>query len=100
MKTSLASFITCTFFSIICSSALLAQNYTVSGYVRDANSSEALIGANVYDSATYQGTITNNYGFYSISLPPGRHTITYSFVGYAPIRKQIDLQGNRIMNTN
>src|SRR6056297_624819 len=99
MKTSLASFITCTFFSIICSSALLAQNYTVSGYVRDANSSEALIGANVYDSATYQGTITNNYGFYSISLPPGRHTITYSFVGYAPIRKQIDLQGNRIMNT-
>ena len=41
--------------------------YTISGFVRDSSSGEELIGSTIYIKNTRQGTITNNYGFYSIS---------------------------------
>lgn len=62
--------------------ALWAQEYTISGYVTDASSGEVLIGANVYDQNTMQGTATNNYGFFSLTLPEGEVVFTISFVGY------------------
>jgi hypothetical protein len=45
------------------------ENFTISGYVKDKDSGETLIGANIFlenDQST--GTITNTYGFYSITL--------------------------------
>lgn len=46
-----------------------AQTYTVSGYLRDAATGEALIGASLYLPRLRTGTTANAYGFYSISLP-------------------------------
>jgi hypothetical protein len=43
--------------------------FTVSGYLRDKQTGEALIGANVYVKGTTVGSITNGYGFFSITLP-------------------------------
>ena len=54
----------------------------VSGYVRDAATGEELIGANVAILETGSGTITNAYGYYSLSLPPGFYTLVCSYVGY------------------
>lgn len=71
-----------------------AQNYTLSGYVKDISSGEALIGANVYDSISLKGTITNNYGFYSIKLPRGKHTIAFSFVGYQSVYHSVNMQSD------
>ena len=52
-------------FSLI-SLASLAQKATISGYITDKESRERLINANVYESKSLQGTMANNYGFYSI----------------------------------
>jgi hypothetical protein len=65
--------------------------YTISGFVRDSSSGEELIGSTIYIKNTRQGTITNNYGFYSISLPEGEYQIEFNFVGYKNVQKRIFL---------
>ena len=55
---------------------------TFAGYVRDAGTGEELPAATIYFSETKSGCITNNYGFYSISLPAGTYHVRVSYVGY------------------
>lgn len=71
-------FVSFLFFSLI----LHAQTFTISGYISDSSSGEGLWGATVYDIQTKQGVSTNNYGFYSISLPADTVKLRISFVGY------------------
>ena len=75
---------------------LVAQDrVTLSGYVREAESGETLIGANVFvKSNPVKGTSTNAYGFYSLSLEPGDYTIVYSYLGYAEQERQVSLTEN------
>ena len=56
--------------------------YTISGFVRDSASYESLISATVIDRVSKKGAVSNNYGFYSITLPPGTVMLTSSYVGY------------------
>lgn len=49
----------------------VSRKFTISGYVTDGTSAETLIGANILESRHKQGTTTNPYGFYSITLPEG-----------------------------
>jgi hypothetical protein len=70
------------------------SKYTISGYIRDKTSGEAIISANVYDVASYQGTTTNAYGFYSLSLPKGEYKITNSYVGYTSVSQTVMLDKN------
>jgi len=58
------------------------KSYTVSGSVSDKSSGEDLIGASVSDSDTHRGAITNSYGYYSLSLPKGKHTLMISYLGF------------------
>lgn len=61
------------------------QNFsriTTSGYITDAETGEALIGVTVFVKQTNSGTITNRYGFYSVSSPSDTTTIQISFIGY------------------
>lgn len=71
-----------------------SQHVTISGYVRDKSTGEVLIGASVYDSDAYKGTATNGYGFYSISLQKGNHTVLYSYLGYKTEKIEINLTQN------
>ena len=67
------------------SPAAAQQGYvTVSGYIEDATSHEALIGASVYAPALGQGTMSNSQGFYSLRLPIGTHELSARYLGYAP----------------
>lgn len=75
-----------------------AQKYTISGYVRDAANGEALINATVYQSGTLVGTISNEYGFYSITLPEGKVKLIVSYVGYKPFTEEIELNANKTLN--
>jgi hypothetical protein len=59
-----------------------AQNYTLSGYIRDIQNGEELIGANIIVKNKNLGATTNAYGFYSLTLPKGKYKISYSFIGY------------------
>jgi len=69
--------------------------YTVNGTVRDKKSGEALIGATVsLQEIPRSGILTNAYGFYSISAPPGHYTLLVSFSGYETDTLPIDLTQN------
>ncbi|MFC1618810.1 carboxypeptidase-like regulatory domain-containing protein [Candidatus Neomarinimicrobiota bacterium] len=62
---------------------LLGQRITISGFVRDVSSGEALMGAAIYVPSLETGTITNAYGFYSLSLPAADSiNVVYSYMGY------------------
>lgn len=55
---------------------------TISGFIYDRESHESLIAANVYDQVSGQGAVSNNFGFYSLSVPPGEIVLRPSYVGY------------------
>jgi hypothetical protein len=70
---------------------LPAQRPTISGYIKDATSGEALIGANVYIESIASGTTTNPYGFYSIGLNAGSYTLRFSYTGYSPMVTELTI---------
>ncbi|MFN4147419.1 MAG: TonB-dependent receptor [Runella sp.] len=77
------------------------KRYTISGYVREAGSQELLIGVNVYLLNTTTGTSTNNYGFYSLTLPAADSvTLVFSFVGYGIETRTIALTKNQDLNVS
>ncbi|MEI6059715.1 MAG: TonB-dependent receptor [Bacteroidota bacterium] len=73
---------------------------TLSGYARDQSNGEILIGVTVYCAESKTGAITNTYGFYSLSLSPGKYTIRYSYVGYQAQEKNIQLDKNLTLDVN
>ena len=77
---------------------LSAQTNTLSGYVKDAKTGEALIGATVYIPEESKGATTNVYGFYSITLNSAVHQVKYSYVGYDNVIKTIDFKDHIRIN--
>jgi len=76
-------------------SVLMAQErYTLSGTVSEADTGETLIGVNVIIPDLQTGTVTNQYGFYSITLPQGDYEVYYSNLGFATKTMAISLQQN------
>ena len=74
------------------SSLILGQSkYTISGQMRDASTGEDLLYSSVIVKENTKGCITNEYGFYSISLPNGIYTVKFSYMGYKTIIKKIKL---------
>jgi len=61
---------------------LSQQKFTLSGFVKDATNGEELIGVTVQVQGGTQGTVTNAYGFYSLTLLPGSASLQFSYVGY------------------
>ncbi|HOZ30286.1 MAG TPA: TonB-dependent receptor [Bacteroidales bacterium] len=85
------------FSSVYCIQSLYAQSvmkYTISGYIKDKENGETLIGANIYQPETKVGATTNIYGFYSITLPEGKYKITYSYIGYEDFIAELDLSAD------
>ncbi|KPL23996.1 MAG: hypothetical protein AMS23_06075, partial [Bacteroides sp. SM1_62] len=73
-------------------------HYTLSGYIREAESDEVLIGATVYVADLGKGTISNEFGFYSLTLPSGSYSIRFSYIGYQTIRWQTDLLADQVID--
>lgn len=59
------------------------KNITISGFIHESGSYETLIAANVFDFLSQKGAVSNNFGFYSLSLPPGEVRLRGSYVGYS-----------------
>ncbi|MFX7090652.1 carboxypeptidase-like regulatory domain-containing protein, partial [Acinetobacter baumannii] len=78
----------------------LAQNFTLSGTVADQNTNETLIGASVYVVETKTGAVTNEYGFYSLSLPAGTYTLKISYYGFADFTQTVSLDKNTRKNVS
>ncbi len=78
--------------------ALFAQKVSVSGYMRDAETGENIIGGTIYLKEADQAVQTNTYGFYSVSVKPGTYTVIFSYVGYTTITQTFNLIENKSFN--
>ncbi|MEO6882630.1 MAG: TonB-dependent receptor [Bacteroidia bacterium] len=75
-----------------------AQTFTVSGYVKDSASGEALAGATIAVKELNTGVAANEYGFYSISIPKGDYILICNSLGYPSFTKKIQLNANLKLN--
>jgi len=80
---------------ILISTSIFAQEYTISGYLRDGNTGEELISATAYVQESKVGTESNEYGFYSITLPKGKYTLLISYLGYADKEQVVNLSEDK-----
>lgn len=81
-------------------SNIFSQQYTVSGYVTIDNSGETLINAAIFDKKSEKGTISNSYGFYSITLPKGNTELNYSYVGFQNHKHSFNLTNDTLINVS
>ncbi|TDQ09244.1 TonB-dependent receptor [Pedobacter metabolipauper] len=70
------------------------NTYTIHGHIRDNSNGEEMIGATVQIPSLQVGVTTNQYGFYSISVPEGNYQLLVSYPGYQPYKKNIHLYQN------
>ncbi|MCF7561720.1 TonB-dependent receptor [Sabulilitoribacter multivorans] len=78
----------------LCFSLNAQQKFTLSGTVSEEKSNETLIGVNIIFPEIQSGATTNEYGFYSITLPEGTYKIIISYLGYETIYETIFLTEN------
>ncbi len=71
------------------------EKFTISGHLKDSETGEALIGATIAIKGTSTGTITNNYGFYSLSLSKGNYLLQFSYIGYESKLEDVQLNKNQ-----
>jgi hypothetical protein len=78
------------FFLLVSPETIFAQKrFTLSGYLRDETSGEALIYGTIYPESLKTGVSTNEFGFFSITLPEGKYNMVFSYVGYQTIKKEM-----------
>lgn len=74
------------------------EKFTISGTITDDNSNETLIGVNISIPELKTGVTTNEYGFYSITLPEGNYTIQIGYLGFQNVEEKIQLSKNSKKN--
>jgi outer membrane cobalamin receptor len=84
--------------ALMLSLAIHSQNITVSGHITDRNSGETLINASVFNTITGKGSVSNVYGFYSLTIPKGEVKLRYSYVGFAPENLNLILKKDTVIN--
>ncbi len=88
-------------FILLCYSfkAAAQERFTISGYTKDATNGEDIPFVNItIEELPGIGTMSNAYGFYSLSVPEGSYTIVYQFIGYETIRKELALATDQKLN--
>jgi hypothetical protein len=75
-----------------------AGNATISGYVRDIKSGEAVVGGSIFVAGTKSGIATDQFGYFTISIPRGRHTLNIRGIGMRDTRRQIILYSDGKLN--
>ena len=81
---------------VVCASA--QKKYTISGYAKDVQNGETLIGATITVKGNTRGITSNQYGFYSISLLEGNYELICSYTGYQPAIVQVNLNTDQQLN--
>ncbi|MBK0384345.1 TonB-dependent receptor [Pedobacter sp. SD-b] len=79
--------------------AYAQKNPVLNGTIKDSLTGETLIGASVQLSgASQSGTVTNAYGFYSLSVPKGVYKLVFSYVGYQSVVQNLDISKDAQIN--
>ncbi len=87
-------------FLILGISGLHAQKYTISGYLTDAANGEKLLNAAVFDARSQQGTLTNLYGFFSLTLPADSVNLVFSYGGFSTRNISFLLNGDTTLSVS
>lgn len=74
------------------------HKYTISGYLQNAEDGEKLIAATVYDTINKVGAISNDYGFYSLTVPSQKAALTFSYLGHESQTHALVLKKNETVN--
>ena len=77
-----------------------AQSYTLSGSITAADTRETLLGVTVYAQSTTSGTVTNNYGVYSFTLPKGDYRIVFQNLGFKTTVLEVALDRDQVLNVS
>lgn len=86
------------FTGILPTVTIAQEKVTLSGVISDIATRETLIGVSLFVEETKTGVMTNEYGFFSISLPKGSYTISVNYMGYQNFTEKIALQQNTKRN--
>ncbi len=71
---------------------------TIAGYVRDAKTGEAIIGANIFTEDRKSGTVTDQFGYFALTLSKGRHVLLITSIGMGDTRRQVVLYSEGKLN--
>ena len=85
-------------FLLIFSAAWSQDKVTLNGYIKDAENGEELLGVTIYIPSLKAGTVTNDYGFYALTVPKGTYEVQFTYIGYRQISRTLDLQANVSLN--
>lgn len=85
-------------FLVLTAFSFAQSKATISGTLKDADSGEELIGVQVKVKDQSIGAISNEYGFYSLTLPVGNYTLLYQYPDFKTIEKTIELNSNQTVN--
>lgn len=88
----------CLLLALISLPALAQNRHSVSGYVKDNKNGEGLIGVSVYVREAETGVVTNPYGFYSLTLPDGKYTLVFTYIGYQKVTREVVLDGDKTVS--
>ena len=78
--------------------AVAQKKCTVSGYMTDFSSGESLINAAMFEKHSGQGTVTNNYGYYTLTLPAGEVSLEFSYIGYETEIRSLQLVRDTVLH--
>lgn len=76
------------------------ETFTLNGVVKEESSNETLYGVNVLAPSLNSGATTNEYGFYSLKLPPGTYEIVFSYIGFDEIVREVSITENTTLDIN
>ena len=88
------------FFILGTISSFAQEKFTISGVISDSKTNETLIGVNIYIPEKKATITTNEYGFYSLTVPKGTYEIQISYVGYETLEETISLERDSKKNFN
>lgn len=75
-----------------------AQSINLNGYVSDAQTGEAVMGANLLNQGKPSGAVSNSYGYFNLALPSGSSTVIISCIGYESLTLDLDATGDTTLN--
>src|SRR5690606_34605285 len=88
------------FFAFTAADAWSQDKATLNGYIKDAANGEELLGVTIYIPSLKAGTITNDYGFYALTVPRGTYEVHFTYIGYKQEIKTLDLNADMSLNIN
>ncbi len=92
------NFIVLTFFVTLCFIGFSQNKFTISGTITEQTKGEALIGVKVRVKDQSYVVATNEYGFYSLTIPEGKYTLVVTYIGYLPQDRELELKENISLN--